>query len=316
MKSKTVTTITSLPDTGTLHQLTHVFSNHGYDPKAGQTITTVPSEVTGSKNRIVYKTDSFGYRSQSGEWGRFNYTARDKEGESKEGTVVLVPPNHVIIESDFFFSTENWTTVGNRAKNEVYHEPTTRGVMSYYIYAFDNSLNTNREGDDMDVWYFQLPPKFYGWQGIMYRGRLEFDLSSFGGDFSDEYRNHPGKLNLVEITCSKCSINRGETIGFPINASNGFNGKTKRFSLEMIETAGWLKDPKNSLHQWEPISKCKFIEVLSGISNMRILGDFTRWHESVSIDNVRFVGDTPQGRYHLPVCAQKSPDARKCDCEE
>lgn len=251
-----------------------------------------------------------------GEWGRFNYKVRDKEGESQEGTVVLVSPSNVVVGSDFFFNSEDWTTVGNRAKNGVHFEESSRGIMNHYIYASDNSINVDRNGDDLDMWYFELPPKFHGWQGIMYKGYLKFDLSSFGGDFSDEFRHKSGKLNLVEITCDNCSLSRGETIGFPLLAiTDGYGGETKSFSIPLTESSGWVKDPKNVLYEWETMTKCKFMEVLSGISSIRILGDFTIWHESVSIDNVRLVADKPRGRYHLPVCAQKSPDARQCDCK-
>lgn len=315
----TVTTITSLPKSGALYQLSHIFSNHGYEPKSGVLISTVPTKVTGSKNRIVYKRDSCTTTrggGQKDEWGRFNYKTADNEGESKEGTIVLVPPSHVIVESDFFFSAEDWITVGNRVHKEVFYERSSRGVMNNYIYALDKSLNIDSTGDDRDVWYFELPSKFHGWQGIMYQGKIQFDLSSFGGDFSNEFRNQPGRLNLVEITCAKCSINRGQTIGFPLDSTAGFDGQTTSFSLVLSETSGWVKDPKNTLHQWKQITKCKFIEVLSGITSVRILGDFTRWHESISIDNVRFVAAKPKGRYHLPVCAQKSPDARRCDCND
>ena len=263
------------------------------------------------------------------EWGRFNYTVADDnndnnmynihnnkggEDESQEGTVVLVSPNNVVVESNFLFSDENWTTVGNRNKNEVFYEQSSRGIMNYYIYSMDQSLNINSNGDDADVWYFELPPKFHGWQGIMYGGRIEFVLSSFGGDFSEGFRNQPDKLNLVEITCAKCSINKGETIGFPLHATDRFDGRTTTFTLPLTELSGWVRDPKNTLHEWKPITKCKFIEILSGISSIRILGDLTTWYESISIDNVRLVAAKPKGRYHLPVCAQKSPDARRCDC--
>jgi hypothetical protein len=307
--------ITSLPESGTLYQLSHIFSTHGYDPKGGKAITSVPAKVSGSKSRIVYKRNTGNERMSNSEWGRFQYKVSDKEGESQQGTVVLVSPNNVVVGSDFLFSDEGWTTVGNRKKNEVFYEQSSRGIMNYYIYALDQSLNIHSNGDDIDVWYFELPSKFHGWQGIMYKGAMEFALSSFGGDFSKEFQNQPEKLNLVEITCAKCSINKGETIGFPLRVTDGFDGRTTTFSIPLIETSGWVRDPKNTLHEWQTITKCKFIEILSGISSIRILGDLTTWYESISIDNVQFVAAKPQGRHHLPVCAQKSPDARRCDCD-
>ncbi len=239
----------------------------------------------------------------------------DREGKSAEGTVVLVPPSKIVVASDFRFSDEEWTTVGNRP-NGVVHERSSRGKMSNYIYAADNSLNINALKMDIDVWYFQFPKKFHGWHGIVYGGRLEFDLSSFGGDFSPEKLNAPGKqVNLVEIDCAKCRLNKGITIGFPLDATNGFHGNTTYFSFQLVESSGWLKDPGSTLLDWTLPTKCEMIEVLSGISAVRVLGDFTTWYENTSIDNVRFVLDETKGRYQLPKCAQITPDARKCNCK-
>mmetsp|Transcript_9945 Transcript_9945/g.14069 ORF Transcript_9945/g.14069 Transcript_9945/m.14069 type:complete len:198 (+) Transcript_9945:722-1315(+) len=187
--------------------------------------------------------------------------------------------------------------------------------MSNFIYASDNSINTNREGYDEDVWYFTLPDLFHGWQGIVYGGEFQFTLSSFAGDFSEDKRNMPDKLNLVEITCAECALTQGITIGFPLRAIGPFNGRTASYALTMTESSGWLKDPKNTLHAWKAPTKCEFIQVLSGISSIRILGDFTTWYECVIIDNVRFVGKEPTGRWQVPICAQDRPDARMCSCK-
>ncbi len=93
-----------------------------------------------------------------------------------------------------------------------------------------------------------------------------------------------------------------------------FNGRATHFSLDLMESAGWLKDPKNTLVDWAPASVCDLVEVLSGLSSLRILGDFTRWYESVSLDNVRFVA--PQsGAAKTPMCAQIRPDGSNCRCD-
>jgi hypothetical protein len=48
--------ITSPPGSGKLTQLSQVFSNYGYNPKAGTAITSSgATQVTGSKNRVYYK---------------------------------------------------------------------------------------------------------------------------------------------------------------------------------------------------------------------------------------------------------------------
>ncbi|CAB1110544.1 unnamed protein product [Ectocarpus sp. CCAP 1310/34] len=67
-------------------------------------------------------------------------------------------------------------------------------------------------------------------------------------------------------------------------------------------------------------------EVLSNLSELRILGDFTKRHESVALDSVyiRAAGSGTSsgsgglgggiGGSSLPVCAQGSPDATVCSC--
>ena len=51
--------ITSPPDSGTLTQLSQVYSNYGYLPKAGTVIKSgMDTQVTGSQNRVYYKRSS------------------------------------------------------------------------------------------------------------------------------------------------------------------------------------------------------------------------------------------------------------------
>lgn len=309
---ETIATITTLPKSGTLYQLSHIFNTHGHDPKFGTPITNVPVEVYGKRSSVVYKRPEYD-REDIEEWGRFQYTVADKKEQSSNGTVVLVSVSKVVVASDFRFSEDKWTTIGNNP-NGVNYERTSRGKMSNYIYAADNSLNIDADGNDSDLWYFKFPDKFYGWHGIVYGGRMEFDLSSFGGDFSPERQNQSGNLNLVQIYCSKCRLNQGIRIGFPLHATDGFDGTTSSFSLRLTETSGWLKDSQSTLLDWTVPTKCDMIEVLSGISSIQLLGDFTKWYESVSLDNVKFVVEEIKGRNQLPKCAQGSPDARKCSC--
>ncbi len=79
------------------------------------------------------------------------------------------------------------------------------------------------------------------------------------------------------------------------------DGKSRRMSLTFTETE-WKKDPKNSLVAWTQPSKCEMVEVLTGISSLRILGDHTRWYESVAIDSVSY----SRGTAGVPAdCASK-----------
>mmetsp|Transcript_32075 Transcript_32075/g.47181 ORF Transcript_32075/g.47181 Transcript_32075/m.47181 type:complete len:374 (+) Transcript_32075:214-1335(+) len=310
---KTLATITKLPTSGKLYQLSYVYNKHGYDPKAGVQITSIPCNVTGDKSRLVYKRPAID-QEHNGEWDRFDYTVSDGKASSRAGIVTLIAPSRLVVASDFRLSSEGWSTIGNR-KNGVSYEPTSRGVMNRYIYAADNSLNIGRSGDDEDLWYFVLPQKFTGWHGIMYGGSFEFILSSFSGDFSDDKFNFGGDMNLVEIYCERCDLNKGVTIAYPLSSTSGFSGSTKSFSLGMTENEGWLLDPENTLLEWTVPTKCDFIEVISGITSVRILGDFTNWYESVSIDSVNWRSAPPKGRKQLLPCAQGTPDARGCTCK-
>ncbi len=51
-------TLDTLPTTGSLFQLSQVFSSYGYEPKAGSKVAMGNSNVTGSNNRIYYKRPS------------------------------------------------------------------------------------------------------------------------------------------------------------------------------------------------------------------------------------------------------------------
>jgi len=324
---KTKATITKLPRLGVLYQLSHVFDKHGYDPKAGAAITTVPIAISGKDSRVVYRRQQFDHAAhqigsasyQKPDADEFEYTVNDgTEEESLAGKVTFVSDtSRQLVSSDFRFMDEGWKTIGN-TKSIVRYEAKRRGEMNNYIYSVDDLIDIDVDKNDRDLWKFLLPEKYTGWYGAWYGGKFRFSLSSFSGDYSgvndhwvdDKY--HP--LNLVEIFCESCDLFKGATIAFPLTAVEEFDGKTTHYSLTMTESSGWVKDPQNTLYEWTAPTRCSFIEVLSGISSVKILGDFTNWYESVSIDNVRWVAAPSKGRYQIPVCAQDTPNCRKCSC--
>ena len=302
-------TITSLPVTGKLYQLSDVYSKYGYDPKEGAEITAVNTLVTDSKMRVLYVRPTPD-RELSGDFARFKYTVNDGTATSSAGTAVVLGPSKNIAGSDFSSSNDGWTIEGNRvAGTSATHEASSRGSLNHYIYATDDSLNMLRDSDK-DLWYFSAPSDFLGWQGAVYGGSMEFTMSSFSGDFSSSNLN--SNPYLVELYCSKCATNTGVTISYPLSATS-FDGSTKSFSISMKEDGGWLRDPENTLTTtWTAPKKCDFVEVLSGLTHVKILGDFTKWYESVSIDNVKF--KKSNSKSSIPVCAQGAPDASTCTC--
>ena len=66
----------------------------------------------------------------------------------------------------------------------------------------------------------------------------------------------------------------------------GFTGQPITITIELKENGGWLKDSQNQLTPWTIPSQCDVVHVLTGLTGIRILGDWTTWYESVAIDNV------------------------------
>ncbi|CAN0306610.1 unnamed protein product, partial [Laminaria digitata] len=127
-------------------------------------------------------------------------------------------------------------------------------------------------------------------------------------------------LRLVELFCSACARNTGTTLAYPLSAAGGFagGGAGVSFSLPLSETEGWVKDPENTLKTAYAPTKCEMAQVLSNLSELRILGDFTKRHESVALDSV-YIRAGPNGAMGgggspLPICAQGSPEATLCTC--
>jgi len=300
-----------------------VFSDYGYEPKKGVAVVA-GQDATGSKgNRVYYKrpqADS----APVGAWGVLEYTVSDLSpsnavmSESLTGMVTFVPPSMVLVGSHFSRGGEGWTVVGNKgsAPSDVVFEPSSRGALNHYVYGSDDTINAAAAGgSDKSLWYFQAPAKFTGHHGIAYGGHLDFTMSSFHGDFSpDKFNAGTGKqgLALVEVHCAKCNVNRGVTLVFPYKAAKqAFTGAAATFMVPLLEGSGWVEDPKNTLAAWAKPSQCTFIEVLSGLSSVKILGDFTKWYESVALDTVEVVAP---GKSMVPVCAQLKPDASQCTC--
>lgn len=303
--------IQTAPKSGKLFQLSQVYSAYGYNPKSGIQINDGDTIVTGSNNRVYYQRPTPDSATNS-KWDTFTFLVHDGKRKSNIANVTLVPPSGNLVGSNFLLGNEDWTITGNKAVTSAIFEPYSRGPqLSHYVLSTDDKINVQKSGGpDTSLWYFNAPSKFLGNLGISYGGYLKFTLSAFSGDF----KNSNGNSNLVEIECSSCvgPIGKGIRLVFPINAAKGnFDGSTLGFSIPLDESKGWLKDPQNSLVAWTPPSRCDLIQVLSRLTAVRILGDWTSWYESVAIDDVAFINT--KGK--LPLCAQQLPDASICTCD-
>jgi len=292
--TKLTTYITSLPSVGSLYQLSQVYSDYGYEPKRGWPLTnaTSPIKITGSRNRIIY-TPPWNTNEPQGKWDWFTYTVTDKVTVSAQGIVWLVPPAGNIVYSDFSVDLDGWTVVQNGARaaalpaGGLLYQPFSRGVLNHYVLATDAEINTNKiTGNDDTLWYFVAPPKFMGMNNIAYGGTLTFAMASAAGDFSPSNIN--AGVQAVVLECASCASGAGtRLVKFADSVIMPLDGQARVVSIPLVESV-WLKDPKNILLPWTVPSQCDMVEVLGGITALRILGDQTKWYESVAIDRVAY----------------------------
>ena len=137
-----------------------------------------------------------------------------------------------------------------------------------------------RSHKDKALWYFNAPSKMLGNMGIAYGGYISFTMCIFAGDMKKMNQG----VNLVELECSRCGYN----IGYPMPTDPIINNMAS-FKIELTETANWQKIPQDTMtsrNERTSLSKREFIEVLSQLSGLRILGDLTQWTETVALDNV------------------------------
>lgn len=305
--------ITTLPTSGTIHQLSQVFSTYGYEPKIGTQIISENTQVTGSRNRIVYKRPFNDNNNQKGYWDVFRYVSIYKDTVvSSEGIITIVPLNGILVNSDFTFDNDGWTIIGNKViHSSATFDTTNRGGVNRFIYGVDDKVDIvpSSGNDDNSLWYFSAPSKFMGHFGMAYGGYFEFTLSSFSGDFSSSNLNG-GNINLVYLKCNSCNNWKGITLAYPLSSTSGYFGGDKLFSIRLFETSGWLKDPQNNILKWNIPTQCEMIQMLSSLSSVSILGDYTRWYETIALDNVQF----RQTKSYYPICAEYSTDSSVCYC--
>jgi hypothetical protein len=172
-------------------------------------------------------------------------------------------------------------------------ERSSRGKgLSQYIHHTDKDIKVDGAGSDEKLWYFVAPSKFLKHQGISYGGALHFTQSASTGDFSPANLNsHPAMVILECATCKdiSASINKeaqfNKGVRLVYHSSTPFDGTTTKFKVDFT-TGVWYKDPKNVLNSWPLATECELIEVLSHLTGMYILGDHTKWYETVALDDV------------------------------
>jgi Laminin B (Domain IV) len=274
-----VAQIVTLPSIGTLYQLSTNYINFGYEPAKGTEIASVPTNVSAAANyRIVYAAP-VGFTPTS-----FTYKAIDtvQSLDSAAGNVLVTRTDNVLQASYFHETEESWQAVGPVITTASWSSTST-GLLNRYIYRPIASLVVGVNNNV--IWYFNAPAGFTGDFRRAYGGALSFTLGAFEGDFtSTGARSNP--FTFVALECSTCNGGSGMTIA---QRSVAFSGGVQSFSFQLVESAsnGWRRDPKDSrITQWPTITQCNMIQVLSGLTGVRIYGDLSQGSEVIGLDSV------------------------------
>ncbi len=286
--------ITTLPARGTLHQLSQVYSDYGYEPKVGASVGAALTLVSGSRNRVVYRVPA-NENAPAGAWAQFTYTVHDGTSSSEPGIVWVVPPHGRLVWSDFATGLDGWRVSSNggaAAQQEaggLRWESYSRGLLNRYVLATDAEVHVaaGESGGDLTRFYFEAPSKFLGNQVGAYGGSLHLTLGSSAGDFSAATRNPDAKVVVLE--CDTCDSGRGIRLArFAAQGGVPADGSDARISFALAPRE-WRKDPKSAIREWTAPSACELVEVLSGLTRVAVLGDLTRWYESVALDDFGLV---------------------------
>lgn len=299
-------TLTQLPETGALYDLAKVYSVHGHAPaflesgrisSAGHVLPAV------SKARVIFSAPASA--AQSGQVATFKYTVSDGKAASAQGRITIIADTaaRALVASDFRSDADGWTVAGNAAGGAlvapVHERSSYNGVLNHFVFAEDALLDIDAAGRDKQLWRFQAPSKFLGFQAWAYGGALAFSLGAFAGDFHNVAARDPS-ANLAVLACTACA--RGAGMRFAYRLSDAaFDGSPQRFSLLLSEKGSWLKLPKGTLEDASAPSQCEFVEMLDNLSGLHILGDHTSWYETVGLDDVHFAARGVGRQFTLPV---------------
>eukprot|EP00928_Gymnodinium_smaydae_P019942 TRINITY_DN17689_c0_g1_i1.p1 TRINITY_DN17689_c0_g1~~TRINITY_DN17689_c0_g1_i1.p1 ORF type:complete len:444 (-),score=60.97 TRINITY_DN17689_c0_g1_i1:135-1322(-) len=313
--------ITSLPTTGTLFETSQNYRTYGTDPKYAPTPIQeheLPYRISDPMARVVYVPPSEVFPPE-GRWASVVYTVKDAllGTISEFGQLGLSNPAKYLAASSFIGGVDQWTISGNIHSAVPSWQAFGWGLLNRYIYGTDEVQYVDFEtGNDRSRWYFSAPPGKYHLPELAssYGGMLRFTIASTYGDFRQ--LNDP--LDFITIECGSCNSGRGMRI--VRYADNGLEWDGTEAVIEVKLAAGnyWRRDPMNPALPMTDATDCEIAAVLAGITDLRILGDFTKAGEGVAIDDVAIVNSDLQPVYPLHcqqgcTCAH-DPRARRMDC--
>ena len=183
--------------------------------------------------------------------------------------------NNAIFQNLFNLNNDDWNIVGNKNVSTTFMPFNLNGLMSNYITGKDDLINVDyKNKDDRNLWFFSKQLSLY----LSNSSILSFTMSSFSGDFSKLNNPNSSVATFIKL----CNNVTNDTIIFPIkNLINEYDGKIKTFVIPFVSSL-WLNGVNNM-----PVSFDDFKLILQNITQIDILGDWTRGNEIIGLDNVK-----------------------------
>jgi len=132
-------------------------------------------------------------------------------------------------------------------------------------------------------------------------------VRSLYGNFSE--LNRP--LDWVTIECASCDSGQGARMVRFTDHLLRWDGSERLVELKLLPVENWMRDPLNSALDFTYATECEIAAILSNVSRLAILGDFTAGGESVAIDNIAISQPHPSEQPAYPVECQKGCPCRR-----
>ncbi len=185
--------------------------------------------------------------------------------------------NNTVLKDMFYLNNDNWNIIGNKNITCAFFIPfSLDGIMSNYIIGNDKVINVDyKNKDDANLWYFSknFPTNY----SLSNTSIFSFTMTSFVGDFTKLNYNNSLSSALIKIINNVTN----ELIIFPVNhLIEKYNGSLHTFVIPMVYNV-WLNG-----YNYSQIDRKYFLRVLSNVTRIDILGDWTQGNETIGLDNV------------------------------
>merc|ERR1712137_896754 len=215
--------------------------------------------------------------------------------------VVFTGPDSLVASNFFDEGLDGWFISGNNIprteqnKDDIdiaplglRHKPVYLGNLSGYVYGVDEVQFLNYTYDtifDQTKWYFEASHTFYRPELLAsYGGFLRFRIRALYGNFSE--LNSP--LDWVTLECAVCDGGRGTKLVRYIDDTLKWDGSERYVEMRLHPSECWRRHPLNVAF-WSSekfADECEIAGVLTGLSRLAILGDWTKGGEGIAIDDV------------------------------